>query len=196
MLKKIWNKHWLLHKFVGLACVLMGIWGFLDTLFSQSYKIQLPIKQNLNIQKQQVLLSYTNAKLVSNYTVLEIENPSIVQRLFWPNQNHFEPLIWLLVFFTGTVTIRIFILMRDQIEFFTENLKWLRFLWGSYIICFFIFHFSGYFINPYVQQLTNNEIEFNRFGNDHATNVVWIGFLFGIIFKVYEKGVQLQKSSH
>jgi hypothetical protein len=196
MLKQIWNKHWLLHKLVGLACVLMGLWGFLDTMFSQSYKIELPIKQNLSIQKPQVLLSYTNAKLISNHTVLEIENPSIVQRLFWPNQTHFEPLIWLLVFLTGTIALRIFILMRDQIEFFTENLKWLRFLWGSYIICFFIFHFSGYFINSSVQILTNNELEFNRHGNDHATNVVWIGFLFGILYKVYEKGVQLQKSTH
>jgi hypothetical protein len=196
MLKQFWNKHWLIHKFVGLGCVLMGLWGFLDTLFSQSYKIHLPIKQHLSIQKPQVLLSYPNAKLISNNTVLEIDHPSIAQRIFWPNQNDFEPLIWLLIFFTGIVTIKIFIRMEAQIELLAENLKWLRFLWASYILCFFILHFSGYFINSLVQNLTNSEVEFNRYGNNHATNIVWIGFLFGILYKVYEKGVQLQKSTH
>lgn len=195
MLKQFWNTNWLLHKFIGLSLILMGLWGFGSSLFSKTYTIYLPIKQTLRIQEPQTLLIFTNAQLISNQTVLEIKNPSIIQRIFWPNQNDFEPLIWLVILITGIVIINVFMQMGSQLVFDIKKIIWFRLLWGSYIICFLILHFSKYFINSYVQTLTNGQIEFNKYGSSHATNLVWIGFLIGTLYRFYEKGTELQKSS-
>ena len=140
------------------------------------------------------MLTFASAKLLSNQTVLEIKNPTILQRLFWPNENDFEPLVWLVVFITGVVVLKIFMSLGPQIVFQKDNLKWLNLLCGSYITCFFIFHFSGYFINSQVQALTNEQLTYNRFGNAHTSNLVWIGFLFVFIYQLYKRGLDLQES--
>lgn len=194
MLKEFWNRNWLMHKLIGLVCILMGAWGFCSSLFSDSYTINLHIKQTLSIQQPKALLSFNNAKLISNETVLEINNPTIVQRLFWPNENDFEPLVWLVVLITGVVVIKIFMSLGPQIVFQKDNLKWLNLLCGTYITCFFIFHISGYFINTQVQALTNAQLTFNRYGNAHTTNLVWIGFLFVFIYQLYKRGLELQEN--
>lgn len=194
MLKRFWNTNWLMHKFVGITFIVMGFWGLGSSLFSKSYTIDLPIKQTHPIQEPKTLLKFPNAQLIYNKTVLEIKNPSILQRIFWPNQNDFEPLIWLVILITGIVTIKVFMQMGSRLEFDKKNLTWFRVLWGSYITCFFILHFSKYFINSYVQTLTNGQIEFNKYGSSNATNLVWIGFLIGILYRFYEKGTELQKS--
>ena len=63
-----------------------------------------------------------------------------------------------------------------------------------YIICFFVFYISNYFINTQVEALTNGQIEFNRYGNNHSRDIVWIGILFGLLHRFYEKAVELKKS--
>jgi hypothetical protein len=194
MLKRFWNKNWLMHKVIGLICLMMGAWGFCSSLFSDSYTINLHINQTLSIQQPKELLTFASAKLLSNQTVLEIKNPTILQRLFWPNENDFEPLVWLVVFITGVVVLKIFMSLGPQIVFQKDNLKWLNLLCGSYITCFFIFHFSGYFINSQVQALTNEQLTYNRFGNAHTSNLVWIGFLFVFIYQLYKRGLDLQES--
>lgn len=194
MLKRFWNKNWLMHKVIGLICLMMGTWGFCSSLFSDSYTINLRINQSLSIQQPKELLTFASAKLISNQTVLEIKNPTILQRLFWPNENDFEPLVWLVVFITGVVVLKIFMSLGPQIVFQKDNLKWLNLLCGSYITCFFIFHFSGYFINSQVQALTNEQLTYNRFGNAHTSNLVWIGFLFVFMYQLYKRGLDLQES--
>jgi hypothetical protein len=194
MLKRFWNKNWLMHKVIGLICLMMGAWGFCSSLFSDSYTINLHINQTLSIQQPKELLTFASAKLLSNQTVLEIKNPTILQRLFWPNENDFEPLVWLVVFITGVVVLKIFMSLGPQIVFQKDNLNWLNLLCGSYITCFFIFHFSGYFINSQVQALTNEQLTYNRFGNAHTSNLVWIGFLFVFIYQLYKRGLDLQES--
>ena len=194
MIKQFWIKHWLMHKVIGLICVLLGAWGFCSSLFSDDYTIKLPINQTLSIQQPKALLAFSNVKLISNQTVLEINNPTIVQRLFWPNVDDFEPLVWLVIFITGIVLLKIFISLGPQILFQKNNLNWLNLLCGSYITCFFIFHFSGYFINTQVKALTNGQITFNRFGNVHSTNLVWVGFLCVLIYQLYKRGLELQEN--
>lgn len=194
MIKQFWNKHWLMHKVVGLICLMMGAWGFFSSMLGNDYTINLHIDQTLSIQKPQALLTFANAKLISNETVLEIKNPTIVQRIFWPNQSNFEPLVWLVIGITGIVMLKIFIQLGPEITFEKSNLKWLSMLCSSYILCFFIFHFSGYFINAQVQALTNGQISYNRYGNNHVSNLVWIGFLFVFVYQLYKKGLALQES--
>ena len=194
MIKQFWNKYWLKYKVIGLICVIMGAWGFCSSLFSDGYTINLHIKQTLSIQEPKALLTFNNAQLISNETVLEINNPTLVQRLFWPNEKDFEPLVWLVIFITGIVLLKIFILLGPQITFQKNNLNWLSLLCGSYITSFFIFHFSGYFINTQVQALTNGQITFDRFGNAHTTNLVWVGILFVFVYQLYKRGLELQEN--
>lgn len=196
MLQKIFNTNWLIYKFVGFVCILLGGWGFFSSLISKEYTLHLPVKQKLSIQESRELLRFPNASLITQETVLEFKYPSIVQRLFWPNQDAFEPLIWMVIFIIGITTIKIFIGLGNAFDVFATNLKWLKLMWGSCIFCFFVFYISRYFIYTEVESLTNGQIEFDKYGNDHAVNIVWVGLLFGILYRFYEKAVQLKESIH
>lgn len=194
MFRNIFNTNWLIYKFVGFIGILLGGWGFFSSLLSEEYTLHLPVKQKLSIQEPQALLRFNKATLITQETVLEIKNPSIVQRLLWPNLNAFEPLVWLVVCIAGITTLKLFIGIGNTLEVYESNLKWLKLLWGSCFVCFFVFHISSYFIYTQVEALTNGQIEFNRYGNNHSSDIVWIGILFGLLHRFYEKAVELKKS--
>jgi len=194
MFRNIFNSNWLIYKFVGFICIVLGGWGFFSSLLSEEYTLHLPVKQKLSIQEPQTLLRFNKATLMTQETVLEIKNPSVMQRLFWPNLNAFEPLVWLVVCIAGITALKLFMGLGNTLEVFESNLKWLKLIWGSCIICFFVFYISSYFINTQVEALTNGQIEFNRYGNNHSRDIVWIGILFGLLHRFYEKAVELKKS--
>ncbi|MDI9364991.1 MAG: hypothetical protein QM541_08575 [Flavobacterium sp.] len=186
---------WYLYA-MGIAFLLSNCLDIFDVCVGDTYTLTIPVKTKdyVNIIADKVLKSYETVSIYQNNTVIKITNPSIWQRIFWPNIDGQDLIIQVCWIIIAICYLWILILIKNDYQPFEVNLSTPLFIAAliAFITAFYA-SFRKHYLDTVILRLTNNEFGYDKYGHQNYSYLIWIGVFLFIALNWYKKGYKLQK---
>ena len=191
MFMKFFSSYYFIYKIILWLAILYSI-TFLIGAMVQDDPLYILVRPPFDSQHSTSLLTLPGATVYA-MGKLEIANPTIQQRLFYPDTfSHFDVVkntFWLIL---SVILLKLVNIIEADGSFRNKAFKYLRILGIALIIYGFIAVIQNAFMTEQVKMLTNNNFFFSQTRSYPDRLEVWIGILILWFGRSYKKATQLQ----
>jgi hypothetical protein len=186
---------WYLYA-MGIAFLLSNTMVVFDIFLGDTYTLTVPVKNKDHANKieDKVLKSYETVSIFQDNTVIKITNPSIWQRIFWPDIDGQDLIIQVWCIIIAICYLWILLLIKNNYQPFEANLSApLSIAALTTVVIAFYCSFRKHYLDKEILQLTNNEFGYEKYGHQDYSYLIWIGLFLFIALNWYQKGYKLQQ---
>lgn len=194
-MKKKFSFQYFYRTAIGIFFCVLSLGSIIELLATDSIPKKLYVKAKTDvIATKQTLRRYENAIIEQDKTALIIKQPTLLQKVFWPQNDGYDFLLDVVIVICSIAYLVIASRLDSKSNPFAVDVRTpLQIIAASVILLGLFGHIRKHYINHQIELITDNQFSYDLYGSDNSSFLTWIGFLLCLIASWYTKAYKLQQ---